>query len=495
MKLFITGLFILVLGYWLYGGIVKKILAPDDRKTPAEKNYDGVDYLVLPNWKNMLIQLLNIAGIGPVIGVISGILFGDIVFIIIPVGCVLMGAVHDFVAGMMSIRHNGANLTELVRLTAGKHLYRIFSVFLVLALLLVVAVFINVPARLSSGLIGGDTFYWCVGAIFIYYICATLFPVDKIIGKIYPIFGGLLLLGTGALFASLLIHAFKDPSLLLESPEFRDKMFSAAKHKPIIPLLFVTIACGIMSGFHATQAPIVARTIKHEKQAFGVFFGMMIVEGFIAMVWSAGALAIYNMFPALIGTNPNGVLAEITNTFLAGNFSTVVVISVIVLAITSGDTAMRSLRLSLAEMFHIDQRPVLPRLLVVLPLILATLGLLIWSNQDGGSFQKLWTYFAWSNQVIAVFALLAGSIWLFALKKPAFITVVPGMFITFVVASYILWISPAHGGPVGLGLELSDAYMLAGFIAVVLFAWARIRGNELNISCDQEESQCQNRKK
>ena len=481
MKLFLTGLLILAAGYFLYGQIVKKIVKPDDRRTPALASCDGVDFLVLPNWKNMLIQLLNIAGIGPVIGVIGGILFGDIVFVIIPVGCVLMGAVHDFIAGMMSIRNNGANLTELVRLTTGKHLYRIFSVFLVIALLLVVAVFINIPAKLSAGLFGGgnDMFFWCVAAIFLYYICATMFPVDKIIGKIYPVFGALLLLGTAGLLVSLLFSAVKDPSLLVESEAFQSKMFTAAGHKPILPLLFVTIACGIISGFHATQAPIVARTIKHEKEAFGVFFGMMIVEGFIAMVWAAGALAIYNMNPELIGTDPNGVLAKITNTFLKGNFSTVVVASVIVLAITSGDTAMRSLRLSLAEMFKIDQKPILPRILVVLPLIAVTVGLLVWSNKDGGSFQKLWTYFAWSNQVIAAFALLAGSIWLFAQKKPAFITVMPGMFITFIVATYILWISPEHGGPVGLGLELSDAYMIAAFIAVCVFAWAKVRAGEL----------------
>ena len=490
MKLFLTGLLILAAGYFLYGKIVKKIVSPDDRPTPAVTSFDGVDFMVLPNWKNMLIQLLNIAGIGPVIGVIGGILFGDIVFIIIPVGCVLMGAVHDFIAGMMSIRHNGANLTELVRLTTGKHLYRIFSAFLVLALLLVVAVFINIPAKLSAGLLGGGNtaFFWCISVIFIYYICATMFPVDKIIGKVYPIFGALLLLGTAGLLVSLMINAIKDPSLLIESEAFKNKMFTAANHKPILPLLFVTIACGIISGFHATQAPIVARTIKNEKEAFGVFFGMMIVEGFIAMVWAAGALAIYNMHPALIGTDPNGVLAKITNTFLKGNFSTVVVLSVIILAITSGDTAMRSLRLSLAEMFNISQKPILPRILVILPLIAVTAGLLFWSNKDGGSFQKLWTYFAWSNQVIAAFALLAGSIWLFARKKPAFITVMPGMFITFVVATYILWISPAHGGPVGLGLELYDAYMIAAFVAICTFAWAKVRGSELETTFQSAEN-------
>ncbi|MBR7131548.1 MAG: carbon starvation protein A [Lentisphaeria bacterium] len=483
MKLFITGLLVLIAGYFIYGKIVTRILQPDDRKTPAETDADGVDFVILPHWKNMLIQLLNIAGIGPVIGVISGILFGDIVFVIIPVGCVLMGAVHDYVAGMMSMRHKGANLTELVKLTAGKYLYRIFSVFLVLALLLVVAVFINVPARLTAGLIGGEhAFFWSVVAIFIYYICATLFPVDKIIGRVYPIFGAVLLIGTGALFIMLMKSAVFEPSLLNEGAEFQSKMFTAAKNQPILPMLFVTIACGILSGFHATQAPIVARTIKSEKQGFGVFFSMMILEGLIAMIWAAGALAIYNKFPELIATNPNGVLVRITGHFLHSNISMIVIISVIILAITSGDTAMRSLRLSLAEMFHINQQPIVKRLAVVFPLIMLTAGLLYWSNLDAGSFQKLWTYFAWSNQVIAAFALLAGSIYLFSIKRPAFITVLPGWFITFVVSTYILWISPEHGGPVGLGLDLTDAYLFAAFIATITFAWAKIRGNEVNLN-------------
>jgi carbon starvation protein CstA len=209
---------------------------------------------------------------------------------------------------------------------------------------------------------------------------------------------------------------------------------------------------------------------------------MMTLEGAIAMVWAAGALAIYNKFPALIGTNPNGVLAKITQTFLHSGLSTVVVISVIVLAITSGDTAMRSLRLSLAEMFHIDQKPLLKRVLLVLPLIALTTGLLIWSNANQESFAKLWNYFAWSNQVIAAFALLTGSIYLFALKRPAFITVIPGMFITFVVTAYILWISPEHGGPVGAGLELEYAFIIAGFVSLAAFAWAKLRSDSVTVN-------------
>ena len=483
MKLFLVGLAVLVIGYMLYSKLVEKIFGPDDRETPAKSCRDGLDYVELPDWKNKLIQLLNIAGVGPVIGVIIGIKFGDIVFLILPVGCILAGAVHDFTAGMMSLRNKGANLTGLIRMTTGKAVYVIFSIFMLLALLLVVAVFINIPAQLFASLVDFKGELFCgIIAIFIYYICATLFPVDKIIGKVYPLFGLLLILGTVALFVRLIYEGISDPALLTESETFKAGMFTAAKNQPILPMLFVTIACGILSGFHATQAPIVARTIKSEKQGFGVFFSMMILEGLIAMIWAAGALAIYNKFPELIATNPNGVLVRITGHFLHSNISMIVIISVIILAITSGDTAMRSLRLSLAEMFHINQQPIVKRLAVVFPLIMLTAGLLYWSNLDAGSFQKLWTYFAWSNQVIAAFALLAGSIYLFSIKRPAFITVLPGWFITFVVSTYILWISPEHGGPVGLGLDLTDAYLFAAFIATVTFAWAKIRGNEVNLN-------------
>ena len=483
MKLFLVGMLILLIGFFVYGKIVEKIIAPDDRQTPAVKNRDGVDFLVLPNWKNMLIQLLNIAGIGPVIGVIIGIRFGEIVFLIIPIGCVLMGAVHDYIAGMMSMRHNGANLPELIKITAGKHIYRVFSLFMVLALLLVVAVFINIPAQLSNKLYHLDNgFFIYTGIIFVYYICAALFPVDKIIGKIYPVFGGVLLIGTIALMFSLIYNGIRTPELLQESAIFQASKFTAAKNMPILPVLFVTIACGILSGFHATQASIVGRTIDSEKRGFGVFFGMMITEGFIAMIWAAGALVIYNKFPEFIGANPNSTLAKITTDLLHSSLGNIVIISVIILTITSGDTAMRSLRLSLAEMFHVDQKPVLPRIAVTLPLIAITVGLLFWSNSDSGSFNKLWTYFAWSNQVMAAFTLLAGSIYLFALKRPAYITVLPGMFITFVVTSYILWISPEHGGPLGIGMELYQAYLAAGFFAILIFAWARSRADKVKVN-------------
>ena len=475
MKLFLIGLFILLVGYFLYGRIVEKIFAPDDREVPAKKLFDGLDYLTLPDWKNKLIQLLNIAGVGPVIGVIIGIKFGDIVFLLIPIGCILAGAVHDFAAGMMSLRNKGANLTGLIKLTTGKKVYIIFSIFLTIALLLVVAVFITTPAQLLAGLIQWKhALLAATILIFVYYIAATMFPVDQIIGRIYPLFGGLLLLGTIALFVKLLINGFADPGLLTESVGFQQKKFAV----PIIPMLFVTIACGILSGFHATQAPIVARTMSSERQARGVFFGMMVLEGFIAMVWAAGAMIIYNRAPEWMGKGATAVLQKITHDFLGSNLSVVVVLSVIILAITSGDTAMRSLRLSIAEMFHIDQKPIIKRLLVVFPLIAAVTGLLIWSNVNAKSFQMLWNYFAWSNQVMAVFTFIAATVYLASRNKPVAVTALPGMFITFVVTCYIFWISPKHGGPLGFGLDLQDAYMIAGFTAVTIFVWAIMHGKE-----------------
>jgi len=358
MPLFLLGLAILAIGYFTYGKLVEKILAPDDRPTPCKTSCDGVDFVRLPHWKNMLIQLLNIAGVGPVIGVILGIKFGAVAFLIIPVGNIIGGAVHDFVGGMMSLRHNGANLPELIRRNTGRTFYWIFSGFMIILLLLVVAVFINIPARLIDGFWPQSPFFWyIVAAIFLYYIAATLFPVDKIIGMIYPLFGALLLLGSFAIFSALMYHAIRNPLLFEESEAFRAGMLTSQNNSPVLPMLFVTIACGILSGFHATQSPIIARTMEHEKQARSSFYGMMVLEGLIGMVWAAAGMAIYNLFPELMSKAPTAVLSEITTYFLGTWVGALTIISVVILAITSGDTAMRSLRLSLAEMFNVPQKP------------------------------------------------------------------------------------------------------------------------------------------
>ncbi len=469
MFLFLLGLALLVVGYFTYGRFVEKLIGPDDRPTPANTHRDGVDFLPLPHWKNMLIQLLNIAGVGPVIGVILGIKFGVVAFLIIPVGNILGGAVHDFVAGMMSLRHDGANLPKLIRMSLGKKYYSFFAVFMILLLLLVVAVFINIPANLIDGMKPSLSIFWvAVGGIFLYYICATLFPVDKIIGTVYPVFGAILILSTFAIFAALLKAGFSQPELLTETEAFREGMFQ----QPIIPVLFVTIACGILSGFHATQSPIIARTMNSERQGRQAFYGMMVLEGVIAMIWAGAGLAIYNLYPELMSKNPSLVLSEITTHFLGKWVGGFTVIGVIILAITSGDTAMRSLRLSLAEMLSLPQSKIRNRFMLCIPLIVAVALLLWWSNISAKTFNQLWNYFAWGNQVLAASTLLACSVWLRSMHKAPWITLLPGAFMTFVVLTYILWTSPANGGPVGLGLSLPTAYTIAAILSILLSVWA-----------------------
>lgn len=482
MLLFFLGLLLLVAGYFAYGSFIEKVLAPDDRATPAVSKRDGVDFLTLPHWKNMLIQLLNIAGVGPVIGVILGIKFGTMVFIIIPVGNILAGATHDFLAGMMSLRGGGANLPALIRQNLGSAYSKFFSAFMVLLLLLVVAVFINVPANLIDKEFPQiNIFWWTVGAIFTYYVLATLFPVDKIIGKIYPLFGFMLLVGTLAVFVSICFKLIESPEVLGESAKFAEMKWCAANGHPVIPLLFVTIACGIISGFHATQSPIVARTMRSEREARSTFYGMMVLEGVIAMIWAAAGLAVYNMKPEYFQKTPTDVLIYVSQHFLGTWMGIVTVFAVVILAITSGDTAMRSMRLSLAEIFKIDQKPISKRLLTTLPLIIGTTGLLAWSQISAESFNNLWNYFAWGNQVLAASTLLAASVWLFRLSKNGFVALLPGMFMAFIVLTYILWISPEHGGPVGFGLDLAYAYGLGGALTIVLSVWAYKRGKRAEL--------------
>lgn len=473
MWYFLGGIALLICGYFTYGKFLERILAPDDRQTPAVKNPDGVDFVVLPHWKNMLIQLLNIAGIGPVIGVILGIKFGEIVFLLIPVGNIIAGATHDFLGGMMSLRRNGANLPALIRENLGNKIYWLFSIFVSFLLLLVVAVFINIPAHLIDGLdgIASSRHFWiAVTCIFVYYIAATLLPIDKIIGKVYPLFGLMLLLGTLAIFVAVVWTGFKDPSILTETEAFQAKMWTASNNHPILPLLFVTIACGIISGFHATQSPIIARSMKSEMQARSSFYGMMILEGIIAMIWAAAGLAIYNLFPAQMSVVPAKVLGFITTYFLGKWGGMITVIAVVILAITSGDTAMRSLRLSFAEIFRIPQKKVSSRIFLVMPLILVVTGLLIWSNANEASFNNLWNYFAWSNQVLAACTLFAATVWLRSNNNPWWVAALPALFMTFIVVTYILWISPAHGGPVGFGLELESAYYFGAAFALLCLA-------------------------
>ncbi|MBO6102048.1 MAG: carbon starvation protein A [Opitutales bacterium] len=484
MAYFFIGIILLVAGYFTYGRLIERIVAPTDTPTPAFYKRDGVDFLPLPHWKNMLIQLLNIAGVGPVIGVIIGIKFGEIAFLIIPVGNIIAGATHDYLSGMMSVRRGGANLPILIRDNLGGSYFKFFSVFSILLLLLVVAVFVNIPAKLFSTnflepvsdflagkgwhvfLQGSGLFWVCVGAIFAYYIVATLFSVDKIIGKIYPFFGAVLLLGTFALFVALCFAMIHNPSLLSESEPFAMQKWTAANGHPIVPLLFVTIACGIISGFHATQSPIIARTIQSERQGRSSFYGVMVLEGLIAMIWASGGLAVYNTFPEMFHSDATSVLIKITKTYLGSWMGALTVLGVIILAVTSGDTAMRAVRLSLAEILKIDQRSKLKRVLTCLPLGILVAALLIWSNMDSESFNMLWNYFAWGNQVLAYSTLMAASVWLWRQGKPAVVAIVPAAFMGFIVYAYIFW-----NKNLGFALSLKVSYVWAAAFVVLSLAF------------------------
>jgi len=477
MSWFFGGLAFLVLGYMTYGKFVEKVFGPDDRKTPAMSSPDGVDVMPLPQWKNLLIQLLNIAGVGPVIGVILGIKFGKVALLIIPVGCVLMGAVHDFAVGMMSLRMGGANMPKIVGRYLGEGYSKIFSGAMVGLLLLCVTVFINVPASLMDKMMFPDTsvFWWAVALIFAYYIVATLFPVDKIIGRVYPLFGALLIIGSIAISVALTIAGFKDPAILDDCAGFADFQ----SKNPLFPCLFVTIACGIISGFHATQSPIVARTITSERHARATFYGMMVAEGIIAMIWAASALAIYNVAPDNLKLAGPVVLGNIATHFLGPWIGGVTVLAIVILAVTSGDTALRSSRLSAGEMFGIDQINIAKRISTCVPLIVIVVLLLWWSNQSAKSFNNLWNYFAWGNQMISATSLMCATVWLMKSGKRAtsLVTLLPGAFMTVVVASFILWTPGTGGQPWGLvpgGLPLGVS-VAAGVVVAAGFSFYAFR--------------------
>ena len=487
MITFLIGVAILILGYFTYGKFVERVFGPDDRKTPALANPDGVDRVPMPHWKNVLIQLLNIAGIGPVIGVILGIKFGAIVFILLPLGNVLGGAVHDYFSGMISMRNNGYNVPALSRKFLGKGPAKLVMALISVALILVGAVFTNTPAALvNTPILAGShvsqTLFWvAVAVIFAYYFISTFFPIDKIIGRIYPIFGALLILASLAIFVGII------PNLnVLDEFCFNDIMSNFHKHpagQPIIPMLFVTIACGIISGFHSTQSPLVARTEVTEKTGRQTFYGMMIIEGLIGMIWAAGGMFIYHQMPELLtGASGVKVLSVLVSTVIPwAPISILVVVGVIILAITSGDTSLRSLRLTIAELTGLEQTSIRNRLILTVPMFAICAVLIFWSNLNPEGFNILWNYFSWSNQLMAVCSLCVATVYLRSKKKNFWIALIPCMFMTFITCDYILWVSPENlkGAPLGFGLDYKTALVIALHDAVILGFLLCTRGKTL----------------
>ena len=440
MSTFITGLIILIIGGAIYGKICEKIFKPDDRETPALKLKDGVDYVPMSKWKNSLIQLLNIAGTGPILGPIQGILFGPIAFITIPIGCIIGGAFHDYMSGMISVRNNGAQMPSLVKKYLGKNTYTIYNVFVCLLMLLVGAVFIYTPGDLFLTQIlktdnsATNPITWLVyGSIFLYYIIATIFPIDKIIGKVYPIFGGILVLSALGVFAGIFIKGYPlnelwNTSLFNNHP---DGLY-------FFPVFFVTVACGIVSGFHSTQSTLISRTMVHEKEGRTTFFNMMLCEGFIAMIWAAAAMGVINLGLANAHTSPTDVCGIVAKDLLGTIGGIIAIIGIIVLPITSGDTALRSLRLIVSDTFNINQSKIKNRLPISLIIFGLVALLLVFAKINAGGFNVLWRYFAWANQTIAVFAFAMISVYMMQNKQPYLLSLLPGMFYMFVISSFIL---------------------------------------------------------
>lgn len=484
MRTFIIGLIILFVGAIAYSAFVAKVFRPDDRRTPAVEFEDGVDFVPMKKWKNSLINLLNISGTGPILGPIQGILFGPIAFITIPIGCVISGATHDYLSGMMSMRQQGKQMPKLIEKFLGKKMSLVYFVFLVVLLLLVVAVFTYTPGDIFVGQIlhQDNSGYWMFivyGVILLYYIVASAFPIDKIIGRIYPIFGIILLLSTVLIFGAL----FFNSSVVITDLDLDHgldgifslyPMFNAEGNSGIdtqfIPAFFVTVACGITSGFHSTQNTMIARSVTHEKEGKTTFYWMMIAEGFIAMVWAGAAMALYNTGSTVNATTAIGDIS----TMLLGTAGGIFAMSAaIILPITTGDTALRSCRMIISDHLHIDQSTIRKRVMMTLILVVIPVLLIVYVKSDPSGFNTIWRYFAWSNQTIAVFAFATAAIYLFAKKSSprlAFmIALVPGSFYAFIISSYIL------NARIGFNLRYDISCIIAAlltaayFIAVIVF--------------------------
>ena len=470
MITFIIGLVILFVGAAIYGSICERIMKPNSSaKTPAIAKKDGVDYVPMNKWKNCLIELLNIAGTGPVLGPIQGILFGPIAFITIPIGCVIGGAFHDYMSGMISLRNGGEQMPSLMRRFLGGGVYKVYNVFVCLLMLLVGVVFIYTPGDLFvAQIIKGDVstlsteVIMVYGVIFAYYLLATLLPIDKIIGRVYPIFGAILLLSAIGIFFGLFINGYP----LTEVWEAGiANVHPYGEH--FIPIFFITVACGITSGFHSTQATIIARSVTDETHGRLIYYNTMIAEGFIAMSWAGAAMGAVG---SGIATNENlfkqaaVVVGVIAKSMLGDIGGMVAVLGVIVLAITSGDTALRSLRLMLADALHIDNKKKANVFILALIIFAIVAVVLYIAKTDASGFALLWRYFSWANETIAVFAFAMIAVYMKNNNMPYIMAVIPGTFYMYMVSTYIL-----HA-PIGFGLNYTLSYILAAVCATAYAA-------------------------
>ena len=458
---------VLVAGYLLYGRLVEKVFAPDDRRTPAFTKQDGVDFIPMPTWKAFLVQLLNIAGTGPIFGALMGACFGPVVFLWIIFGSVLGGGVHDYMCGMVSVRHNGASIAELSGIYLGKGAKWVMRIFSVLLLLLTGTVFVTSPAallaRLTPDALG--TTFWIV-VILVYYILATLLPIDKIIGRLYPVFGAVLIIMAVGILGGIILGGYTVPEITLADLH--------PQNLPIWPFMFVTVACGAISGFHSTQSPMVAKCLTSEKLGRKVFYGAMLSESVIALIWAAGGVAFYGATGGLHGAisslGQSGVVYDVSTGMLGPVGGVLAIVGVIACPITSGDTAFRSARLILAEITGLQQKQIKNRLIITIPLLAAGAVL---TQLD---FNVLWRYFSWSNQTLAMIALWVATAYLLKThgrKRASLLTALPATFMSAVSMTYILMADEGFRLPAAVGYPAGVVFAAALFAVYCVLGFGK----------------------
>lgn len=433
MITFFICLVVLVAAYFLYGGLLNRVVKIDDKAdVPSKTLYDGVDYIPLPRWRIFLIQLLNIAGTGPIFGAILGACYGPVAFLWITLGGIFMGAMHDYMSGVISLRNGGKSLPEIIGKYLGGGMRKFSLVMIPILMVLVGGVFIVTPSKILTSMTD-IPYLWWVGIVIVYYFIATIMPVDKIIGKIYPIFGAALIFMALGMFYVIVFGDYHLPELTSV-----DNMHYNAENLPIIPTLFISIACGAISGFHATQSPLMARCMTNERQSRPIFFGAMISESIIALIWAAIAMAFFggveglNSWMQSNGNDAGLAVSTISVTTLGTFGSILALLGVVAAPITSGDTAFRSARLIVADMLNYDQRPILNRLIVSVPLFAIGIGIAFID------FDVIWRYFAWSNQALSVITLWMITSWLMRRKsKFSILALIPAIFMTYICSSFV----------------------------------------------------------
>ncbi|GAA0733385.1 carbon starvation protein A [Clostridium oceanicum] len=470
---FFISLIALVIGYFVYGKIVENVFGADETKeTPAVRLEDGVDFVALPAWKIFMIQFLNIAGLGPIFGAIAGALWGPVAFIWIVFGSIFAGGVHDYFSGMLSVRHDGASIPEVVGKYLGNGFKQFMRAFSVLLLILTGVVFIMGPAGLLNTLTGTNKVVW-IYAIFAYYLIATMLPIDKLIGKIYPLFGICLLVMAIGVGTSLIVNGYHIPEVALTNLH--------PKKLPIWPLMFVTIACGAISGFHSTQSPLMARCITNEKQGRQIFYGAMIAEGILALIWAAAAMTFFGG-TAELGTQMAAhggqawVVNEISNSLLGKVGGIMAILGVVACPITSGDTAFRSSRLIVADLLKYEQGPIKNRLAISVPLFL--IGFVLTKI----NFDVIWRYFAWSNQSLATIVLWTAAVYLCYKHQSHLMASIPATFMTAVSVTYILV------APEGFKLSTSIGYPIGIAAALIIFGFFLSKSNKISSKSNEQKA-------